>query len=317
MNGGTYSGTPIVGTDLTAEKVTRNNKEWAFARNQFTFDKPEMAARYQFGWMDDVTQLFEGYPIDIISKYVNPDNIEQIDVSRFTSDIDYILLNPGEISKDGFVLLGATLQSNYVTKSNTAEAVTGQNYLNTIQVSIPAGSTYRVRAAGNATIYGNSFWIYRDGVVTQDYVVMGTPSTFVAQQNITSIGIGVGGGAIDASGTITLYVDIDNGTSYKLPYYNFQIGGADHILQNPYVAFIYLQQYYAYDMPAYNYSINGVSQYAYGIKKLKTQTLKFPLLTDPDLVQLIKTNLGNGTIEKLSVNLSSRNANATLKYDTE
>ena len=216
-NGGSYDRLPGVGINLTTQKVARNGKAWAFARNQYKFDKPEMAARYQFGWMDDVTQLFEGYPIDIISKYVNPDNIEQIEVSRFTSDIDYILLNPSAVSKDGFVLLAAILQS-------------GQ---------------------------------------------------------------------------------------YVLPYYNFRINETDHYLQNAYVAFCILQQYYAYDMPAYQYKINGEQMYASGIKKLKSQTLRFPVLSDPDLTRLVKTNLGNGTIEKLSINLSSRNANATLKYDTE
>ena len=216
-NGGSYDRLPGVGINLTTQNVARNGKAWAFARNQYKFDKPEMAARYQFGWMDDVTQLFEGYPIDIISKYVNPDNIEQIEVSRFTSDIDYILLNPGAVSKDGFVLLAAILQS-------------GQ---------------------------------------------------------------------------------------YVLPYYNFRINDSDHYLQNAYVAFCILQQYYAFDMPAYQYKINGEQMYASGIKKLKSQTLRFPVLSDPDLTRLVKTNLGNGTIEKLSINLSSRSANATLKYDTE
>lgn len=216
-NGGSYSGSPVVGIDLTKQQVTRNGKAWAYARDQYKFDKPEMAARYQFGWMDDVTQLFEGFPIDIVSKYVNPDNIEQINVSCFTSDIDYILLNPGAVSKDGFVLLAAILQS-------------GQ---------------------------------------------------------------------------------------YVLPYYNVRLNESDHYLQNAYVAFCILQQYYAYDMPAYQYEINGEQMYASGIKKLKNQTLRFPVLNDPNLVRLVKTNLGNGTIEKLSVNLSSRNANATLKYDTE
>lgn len=217
MLGGTYTGTPVVGTDLTAQKVTRNGKPWAFARDQYQFEKPNMAARYQFGWMDDVTQLFEGYPIDIISKYVTPGNIEEIQVSQFTSDVDYILLNPSVISKDGFVLLGAVLDSG-------------------------------------------------------DYV---------------------------------------------LPYINFVLNDTDHYLQNAYVAFIFLQQYYLYDLPATQYEINGVQGTALGIKKLKIQTLKFPMLNDPDLVKLIKTNIGNGMIQKLSVNLSSRTANTTLKYDTE
>ena len=216
-NGGSYTGSPVVGIDLTEQIVSRSGKPWAFGKDQYEYDKPAMAARYQFGWMDDVTQLFAGYPIDILSKYVNPDNIEQVNISQFTSDIDYILLNPGEISKDGFVLLGA----------------------------------------------------------------------------------------------------INENGGYALPYYNFQIDGNDHYLQNAYVAFCLLQQYYAYDMPAPSYEINGVQMQAIGVKRLKGQTVKFPLLNDPDLVELIKTNLGNGTIEKLSLNLSSRNATASLKYDTE
>ena len=217
MRGGTYTGQPVVGIDLTQQIVTRNGKPWAYARNQYEFDKPEMAARYQFGWMDDVTELFDGYPIDIISKYVNPDNIEQIDVSQFTSDVDYILLNPGAVSKDGFVLLAAQL----------------------------------------------------------------------------------------------------TGGEYKLPYVNFDFDGTDHILQNAWVSFMFLQRYYMFDMPAWNVEINGVEQWVRGIKKLKTQTIKFPVLTEPDMFNLIKTGLGNGTIQKMSVNLSSRNANTTLKYDTE
>lgn len=217
MRGGTYTGQPVVGIDLTQQIVTRNGKPWSYARNQYEFDKPGMAARYQFGWMDDVTELFDGYPIDIISKYVNPDNIEQIDVSQFTSDVDYILLNPGAVSKDGFVLLAAQL----------------------------------------------------------------------------------------------------TGGEYKLPYVNFAFDGTDHILQNAWVSFMFLQRYYMFDMPAWDVEINGVQQWVRGIKKLKTQTIKFPVLTEPDMFNLIKTGLGNGTIQKMSVNLSSRNANTTLKYDTE
>lgn len=217
MRGGAYSGNPSIGIDLTQEIVLRNGKSWSYVRNQYTFDKPEMAARYEFGWMDDVTELFDGFPIDIKSKYVNPENIEHIDVSKFTSDVDYIQLNPGEISKDGFVLLAASL----------------------------------------------------------------------------------------------------SGGEYKLPYVDFVFNGASHILQNAWVAFIFLQRYYMYDMPAPNVEINGVAQVVLGTKKLKTQKIKFPVLTEPDMMTMVKTELGNGIIQKMSVNLSSRNANTTLLYDTE
>ena len=114
------------------------------------------------------------------------------------------------------------------------------------------------------------------------------------------------------------YATGDSGNhTLELPYINFPIDGNDHYLQNAYVAFHFLQRYYAFDMPAPSYEINGKQMNAYGVKKLKNQTLRFPVLNDPNLMELVKTNLGNGTIEKLSVNLSSRNANATIKYDTE
>ncbi len=298
MRGGTYTGQPVVGIDLTQQVVTRNGKPWAYARNQYQFDKPEMAARYQFGWMDDVTELFDGFPIDIISKYVNPENIEQIDVSQFTSDVDYILLNPGEISKDGFVLLAAQITS-------ASRTSTPGNMLDVIAFSVKAGD--KITFINSAAQYGCGFYVtlqhittvYYEG--TREYTIVedGDLHIFVDDRNTVAV---------------NLYVALNKP---KLPYVNFDFNGTDHILQNAWVSFMFLQGYYMYDMPAPDVAINGVQQWVRGIKKLKTQTIKFPVLTEPNLTNLIKTKLGNGVIQKMSVNLSSRNANTTLKYDTE
>ena len=329
-NGGSYSGSPVVGIDLTTQEVTRSGKKWAFARDQFKFDKPAMAARYQFGWMDDVTQLFDGFPIDIISKYVNPDNIEQIDISRFTSDIDYILLNPSAVSKDGFVLLSATQRKSYADlkfiQGNVGITI-GQPYNSLVDNSgtrVHTGLMYITSpnlVVKNPSGYRFGLRFFDENENLLDYTTMWSDSQrtvpvpsgsvyvvlLVRNEAETAITPAVVNGL---NGSIS-------GIEYTLPYYNFSIDGNDHILQNAYVAFCLLQQYYAYDMPAPNYAINGVQMVALGVKKLKNQSIRFPALNDPDLVELVKTNLGNGTIEKLSVNLSSRNANATLKYDTE
>ncbi len=315
MRGGTYSGTPVVGIDLTAEKVTRNNKEWAFARNQYQFDKPNMAARYQFGWMDDVTQLFEGYPIDIISKYVNPDNIEEISVSQFTSDIDYILLNPGAISKDGFVLL-STIQNRSFQNSTYADSSSQTRFECVINGNFAAGETIGIYMSDSSNILQNNNASIRDDTDNSIGIARGGRTVDITlPRNTNKIVITKNVGGIIGNGTVSIIIEKRN--VWELPYINFNIDGTDHILQNAYVAFVYLQRYYAFDMPAYQYEINGEPMYAFGIKKLKTQQLRFPVLNDPDLVQLVKTNIGNGTIQKLSVNLSSRNANVTLKYDTE
>ena len=299
--GGTYTGTPVIGRDLTTEQVTRSGKKWAFGTSQFQFDKPEMAARYQFGWMDDVTQLFEGNPIEIVSKYVNPENIEQIEISQFTSDVDYILLNPGEISKDGFVLLAGIvdIQTPTVTERTTSWLF---NY------DFVAGTTYMVKLVGGTEntrpfSVGSSVLssLRKDTWVEITSPESGKPYIYF------------GSGSPGEEPIIQVYKK----NTYKLPYINFELDNVDHYLQNAYVAFIFLQQYYFWDMPARYFKYNGEQMSAQGIKKLKTQTLKFPVLNDPNTLQLIKTGLGNGTIQKMSVNLSSRTANTTLKYDTE
>ena len=331
MRGGTYTGQPVVGMDLTKQIVTRNGKPWAYARNQYEFDKPEMAARYQFGWMDDVTELFDGYPIDIISKYVNPDNIEQIDVSQFTSDVDYILLNPGAISKDGFVLLATTgiktISSFDWEQGATTDETPGNSY-----DEIKSNTNIRIRTqtlhpllsknikisiengVGIAIMYFdfNGLYISQNGWIsgTQTIVAPNNAEYFALKLKYMNDAAIVPADAATIVGTIT-------GNEYKLPYVNFNFDETDHILQNAWVSFMFLQQYYLFDMPAWDVEINGVQQWVRGIKKLKTQTIKFPVLTEPDMFNLIKTGLGNGTIQKMSVNLSSRNANTTLKYDTE
>ena len=219
-NGGSYSGGAILSHDLTKELNLRNGKPWAFNTSEYSFDKVDLPERYQFEWMDDVTAAFEGLPIQVISKYVTPGKVEEISISNFTSDIDMMLLNPGNMSSDGFALFAAV------------------------------------------------------------------PPT--------------------------------SGSQWILPFTRQTINGVEYFLQNGYLAFINLQSpYWMYDLPARRVSINGSEVYAYGIERKKKQTFSFPANDDPNPMQLIKTYIGNGQVDKLSVNLCSRNIKATLKYDTE
>ena len=216
-NGGSYNSATI-GVDLTKLQNIRNGKNWSFATNSWSFDKVDMPERYQFEWMDDVTEPFEGNPIEVISKYVTAGKIESINISNFTSDIDYMILNPNNISDDGFALFAA----------------------------------------------------------------------------------------------------VKNGNTYELPFLDFSFGAGKLVLQNGILAMRYLQPtFYIYDLPAYNVEINGSQVRALGIDRKKKQTLNYPSIDDPDPMQLIKTKLGNGQIEKISINLCSRMNKLTLKYDTE
>lgn len=218
MNGGTYDSSPVIGTDLTKIELPRSGKKWGFCTSSYEYEKSAMPERYQFAWMDDVSEAFEGYPIEVISKYVSEGQIEEVTVTGFTTDIDYMLLNPGAISQDGFALFAAIFVNN----------------------------------------------------------------------------------------------------RYELPFVERNVDGALLRLQNGYLSWITLHPtYYTYDLPSKNVVINNSTQTADGTSKNRKQNVKFPSLDSIDTTKLVKTYIGNGQIEKISVNLSSRINQVTLKYDTE
>ena len=217
-NGGTYNSSPVIGTDITKIENIRNGKKWGFLTSSYEFDKSDMPERFQFSWMDDVTEGFEGYPIEVVSKYVSPGRIEDVNITGFTTDVDYMMLNPGAISQDGFALFAA---------------------------------------------------VYQNG-------------------------------------------------RYELPIIERNVDGADLRLQNGYLSWITLQpNYYLSDLPAKKVVINKTDYHVTETSRKRKQKVKFPTLETIDTKKLVKTYLGNGQIEKISVNLSSRINEVTLKYDTE
>lgn len=128
-------------------------------------------------------------------------------------------------------------------------------------------------------------------------------------------------GAISADGfALFAAVTPSGGGQLELPFTRQTVENVEYYLQNGYLAFINIQStYWVYDMPARNFKINNSQSHAVrGIERKKKQTLNFPAgTTDPNPMQLVKTYIGNGQVDKLSVNLCSRNIKATLKYDTE
>ena len=324
--GGTYTGTPKIGADLTFLERVRGGKKWAFSTSAYDFDKGNMAERFEFTWADSVSPAFIGFPIDVVSNYVEKGRVDQINVGAFTSDIDYMLLNPGEISKSGFALLGATLAE---CQKNKPDDYHDNFSSGTNEISEPSYKLY-TSLSGNSAIM--KFWsiayvpstctivFLKEGVIisSQDTFNVGTVGTdFSFEVEIPSgadaVAFNVVGG--DVSFLLKSLVCKD---FYDLPFVSRQFGLSQYIMQNGYMSWVTLQpNYYMHDLPAKNVIMNNEPTTAISIEKNKKQTVQYPSVDDPDVNKLIKTYLGNGQIDKISINLSSRMNKIVLKYDTE
>lgn len=131
-NGGSYANNSTVGIDLTELLEKRNATAWAYGVNEYTYEKEEMPQRYQFEWMDDERIPFKGEAIEILSPAVTEGKVESVSVGNFSSDIDYMLLNPSVFSQDGFALIGATGSGNswsvpFITYTQAGVTISLQN----------------------------------------------------------------------------------------------------------------------------------------------------------------------------------------------
>ena len=106
-NGGAYTGERQVGADLTQMVNPRSGKTWAFMTGEWQYSKAEMTERYEYQWMDESTEMFRGQPIEVVGTFIERGKIEDITISGFNADIDYILMNPSDVSEDGFAIMAA------------------------------------------------------------------------------------------------------------------------------------------------------------------------------------------------------------------
>lgn len=123
MNGGSYSEQSSYQLDFTKLTDQFNKKLSSYFQSEIEFEKSDLNQRYEFGWMDDATELFGGVTIDVKSNYVQKDKTEEINISQFSSDVDYMLFNPSNFSDDGFALLcpikkGSSYELPIITVNN-------------------------------------------------------------------------------------------------------------------------------------------------------------------------------------------------------
>ena len=333
MNGGSYSSQSSYQLDFTALTNQFNKKLSSYFQSEVEFEKSDLNQRYEFGWMDDVTDLFGGVAIDVKSQYIQKDKTEEINIGQFSSDVDFMLFNPSNFSDDGFALLcpiipnlARTSEVTYNKYITYVGVISNISDWNMITAKVNPGSVLRIYSpnyiAGSIGALGYSSQKVTSGQVS--YVDMqNLPSdengykVFNIPLGIEYIYINIKTSSGDFTYSMKLYVDnmlqlpiitvedlIDeNGDTYKA------------IAQNWYASWIYLQNLYMYDMPAQNIESNVVGTlYVQDVKKCMKHTIEFPSEEDLDELELVKTAFGNGKIDEMSFNINTRQAKVNLLY---
>lgn len=91
-----------------------------------------------------------------------------------------------------------------------------------------------------------------------------------------------------------------------------------HIIytQNYYASFNNLANLFMYDMPGANIECNRQSYDVLGVKRIMRHNIEYQYdENDPDVNSLIKTDIGEGQIESMSVNINTKKVKATLLYE--
>ena len=316
--GGTYSGQPSVGIDLTQMVNPRNGKAWSFGTSEYKFEKIQMPERYQFGWMDKTTDAFDGKAIDVLSPYVEAGRVEEIMVGDCTTDIDFMLLNPSSVSPDGVVLMTGE-QASAVTETRLT-AFGGQETEIMPVASYVSGKscllTMLMQGSGQVTIV----WYVGSRRVVSQYVINVSLGAVVY-----SLTVPEGTRGMSFLPTATFTVDVSalrpasGDTMLQMPFVEGRVDNLPVTMQNGYLSFLKLQDpYWLYNMPASSVEVNGVVTASRGVQRMKRQTVSVPVgVADPATTILVRTGIGDGTIEQMSVRLTSRMAKITLGYDTE
>lgn len=321
-NGGTYNGSRQLGEDLTATRC-KNGYPWAYGSNEYTFDKGDMPQFYKYAWSDEVTQEFSGYPIEVLSDAVQEGNTQDVTIGRFTSDVDYMLLNPQGLSQDGFVVIDAAEANGlaapdtpYSGGSRGTAVLTPYKKIN--KTFAGTNSRLAFSLSGTAGARAHIVFLRGDTIIkeeTEDILADG--DTYERVVTIPADADAISYRANGQSVTAKTFA-LANSHIKATQFYEQTIDGVTHVMQNGTLSMVYLQpNYLCYDMPAARLRINNAAANAKTIKRTKTSDVTFASENDPNTEKLVRTNIGDGLIDKMTVNLASRETKITLKYETE
>lgn len=333
MNGGSYSYQTNYQLDFTKLKDQFNKKLSAYFQSSIEFDKSELNSRYELNWMDDVTDLMGNVTLDINANYVQKDKTEEVNVSQFTSDIDLMLLDPSSFSEDGFALL-CPISEPDVLYSAASVSMSGSvvDYHYKTLFTTYDNSIKRIAISIGSIVSDNTTAIVQLCVIKSDNTYLLRSSLFGndskeldIQGEYSKIQLRFYPGVPSSNSSFTYTVSdvklCKGPNKLKLPILSVSLQDEnentyDALVQNWYASWSYLVRLYQYDLPAYYAKCNTLGLlYSSDIKKCMKHSIEFHSEEDLNELQLIKTSIGNGKIESVSINLNTRLAKVNLMYE--
>lgn len=136
QNGGSYvEDIHEVGLDLTAKKDKFNKIYPGYFQSELSYDMQSLPARYSLSYVDDQTEVFSNVSFEVDANYVDASKSEDITVSSFATDIDYMVISPSSFSEEGFALIGAKYENGeYSCPVLEQELLTDEGYRYTVRV---------------------------------------------------------------------------------------------------------------------------------------------------------------------------------------
>lgn len=339
MNGGSYTNVLTPQLDFTKLCDAFNKKPADYFQAEVEYNKSDLNARYEFNWMDDATEAFGGLTIDVNSNYVQKDKKEEINVSSFSSDIDFMLFNPSNFSDDGFALLCPIkiIQSDRhfckieIHKGDLCSIVNQGTWC-------LVDTDYIVRQKSSDTtawLIPNVVTAEQDGYLYINCFAQDTSKFELLITNPTTYkNLSYNNSVLEAGYYYATIVDIGSRLHenpiewHATEYYEIPIvetnlvddhgEGYKAILQNFYASWANLVRLYMYDMPAENISCNKLDNlYVNRVKACLEHTITCQTENDLSAIGVIKTNIGTGIIDDININLSTRSTKIKLKYEPE
>lgn len=346
-NGYSYDA-PTVGVDLTTLYNTRNGKPWAFGQNKYSYSKVSLPERYEFEWGDEVSDIFTGGSIEVLSPNVSRGDVQKIAPGNYNPDISRMLIAPDDMDMDGFALVGVQFINNTTETLPYKEECTelmssGAAYGALISEPIvPTRGGVYIRITGRVTGYAVAPYALLPSVCfaalvknfaegeAVDETAYFTPPIPLPESGVAvpftvnmpatpfNWGFALATTAVNELSRdyrFRVELEIDSIQTIQITETNVN----DTPVLNGYLSYAWLiPNVWLYDMPARALRVNGTDMQAVTLSHAKTQDVTFPVTgTAVDTTKLIKTGVGEGRIDKYALSLLSQHAKITLSYETD